>query len=231
MKYRKFYSGLAASLVAAGVLTTAFNSRADVSFGLNYEFSGGTPPSSSAGPWVTVSYANIAGGVQLTMSAANLTGNEFIGALFINLNPALNPLNLSITRDTSSGAGNVTTPLVLQFPNGFKADGDGFYDVAFGFQLLPGAGRFGAGDSIVFDITGIPGLTAADFNYTSTPGGGNGVYDAAADILDTGRGGYGSGWIGNSGGNTTGGPVPEPTMMVVLGSFIAFGAYLKRRIV
>ncbi|MSU57148.1 MAG: hypothetical protein EXS35_03025 [Pedosphaera sp.] len=210
----------------AGLAATAvMPAKADLTFGLDYIFSGTTAPG-LPGPWATATLSDVAGGVQLTMSGSGLSGTEFLGSWYFNLKSSLDATSLNIAQQSSSG---VTVDSVSTGADAFKADGDGFFDILFDFAQS-GAGRFEAGDSVTYLITGIPGLTAADFNYASETGGGQGVYFSAAHLQSLSNGQ--SDWIGDGdgGGRDTGGPVPEPSTYLVLGSFVGLAVYLKRRI-
>lgn len=151
------------------------------------------------------------GTVLLTITNVQLAAGEFVagnggganGGLFFNLNPGLNVSNLTFTLNSSSGS--FTTPTINTGTDGFKADGDGYYDIQFDFAT-GGSGRFSGNDSITCTITGIPTLTAGDFAYPSLSAGGSGPFDAAAHV----QGLYGgsSTWI--EPGQTIIVPVPEP---------------------
>ena len=199
--------------------------KADTTLGLDFIFSGSTPPGNPA-PWGTATFADVPGGVQLTL-ANNLSGTEFFGAWYFNLDPAKNASSLNFALQPG-GTGTVTVDGINKGTDAFKADGDGFFDVVIEFGQS-GEGRYGAGDSLIYLITGIPGLTAADFNHASSSGGGTGVYFSAAHLQSL-AGGQ-SDWIGDGdgGGGPGGGPVPEPSTYLVLGSFVAMALYLKRR--
>ena len=198
--------------------------KADLNYQLDYIFSGVTP---LGGTGPTATFSDVAGGVQLTMSGGGLVGTEFLGAWYFNFNPSLNAASLNFANTGSSGI-NPTLVTISQSADAFKADGDGFFDILFDLPTA-GADRFEAGDSLTYLITGIPGLTANDFNATSVNGPVNGFYTAAhLQALANGQ----SDWIADQdgGGRDTGGPVPEPSTYLVLGSFIGLAVCLKRRI-
>jgi len=153
---------------------------------VNYEFgqlSGGTAPDGNP-PWleaVITDNGQPANTVQMTVSAGNLTGNEFVGCWYFNLNPALDPTGLSFS--VSGSTGTFSDPTIQTGANGFKAGQDGKFDMLLGFNTGSDASaHFGAGDSVTFTITGITGLTADDFDWLSTPAGGSGLYSSAAHI-------------------------------------------------
>lgn len=219
-KFKVLFAGLA---LFASIALLAVPASADLVFGLDTEFSGATPPAGST-PWVTATFADIAGGVQLTIAALNLVGSEFVSEFYFNFNPALNAASfLPSPTDTgtqtawnSIGSGN----------DAFKADGDGFFDFVIDFPPPPGAfpDKFTAGETFSLNILGA-GLTTADFNFASVNGpvGKTGFY-AAAHIQGIGADGEDSGWIGT--GPT---PVPEPSSLLLLGTGIGMVAFAFRK--
>ena len=146
----------------------------------------------------------------LTITALNLTGNEFISAFYFNFDPSLNAaLYLPATPDTgtqvdwnSIGAGN----------DAFEADGDGFFDFLVDFPPPPGDAdsKFTAGETFILTWVAATGLTTADFDFASVggPEGKTGFY-AAAHVQGIGSE-EDSGWIGASGA-----AVPEPSSLLL----------------
>lgn len=211
------------SLAIAAVAASAVVPAKALTFGLDYVFSGAGVPG-NPGPWGTATFSDVAGGVQLKMDATGLTGGEFFGSWYFNLNSSLNPANLNISAQSNVGV-DPSSVGVYKGANLFKADGDGFFDILFDFTSS-GANRLGAGDSITYLITGIQGLTAADFNAVSVGGPVSGFH-TAAHLQATAVNGQ-SLWAAD--GDTPGGPVPEPTTYLVLAAFVATAAYAKRRV-
>src|SRR5260221_8298852 len=138
-------------------------------------------------PWLSATFsASGADSVQLTLSASGLTGNEFVGQWYFNLNPSLNPASLAFAEIGSSGA--FAAPNVLTGANAFKPDWDGKYDIMVNFGTSgDNASRFSGGDSITFSITGIAGLTPSDFLFANTPSAGHETLLAAANIQTVGE--------------------------------------------
>lgn len=198
---------------AAGMLSlpARTGTAATITYGLDFEFSGGVPPTSGTTPWVTATFDDSFGGantVRLTMSAPNLTGGsggENIAGLYFNFDPALDPtlLAFSVVDNTDSVPNSISTGV-----NAFMADGDGKFDILFDFPPPPGNGasRFTQGETVIYDLTYIAPITASSFAFDSVEGGGNGSYGAAAHILRTGSEGLDSGWVGN---------LPEPGTAVL----------------
>jgi hypothetical protein len=210
-------------LAIAAVAVTAVLPAKGLTFGLDYIFSGPGIPG-NPGPWGTATFSDVSGGVQLTMNGSGLSGSEFFGSWYFNLNSSLNPASLNFAAQSNVGV-DPSSVAIGQGANAFKADGDGFFDILFDFASS-GANRFGAGDSLTYLITGIPGLSAADFNFTSVGGPISG-YHTAAHLQASSVNGQ-SLWTAD--GDTPGGPVPEPMTYLVLGAFVCIAIYAKRRL-
>lgn len=202
-----FARKMAYGFLAAGLLLSAKAKASDFIYQFNATFSG-TSPTGSA-PWLTAEFQDVGSGkVDLTLSSSGLQGTEFISDFYLNLNPSMDPTSLAFNQ--LSKTGGFTDPSISKGINTFKADGDGYYDVNLGFDTSNGS-TFTVGDSVTYQISGIAGLNANDFDYTSEMGGGAGVWLAAAHIQSIGGGGA-SGWIAP----TVLAPVPEPAPVALL---------------
>lgn len=215
------------TLLVAATLALAFQinvaSADSVTFDLDYEFSGAQEPVGPT-PWLRATFADIAGGVQLTMSAINLTASEYVQQWLFNLDSGLNPAALTFTHESgqlaTSSAGT----------NAFKSAGGASFDILFKF---PNSGdRFTTGETSVYTITGAD-IAAASFDFGSF-GGSKGSLSSAAHIAAVGANGQGSGWIADgNGGDPTGGisSVPEPGSLALLslGSLTLFGCSRRRK--
>lgn len=196
-----------------------------VTYDLNQEFSGGASPGSSVRPWLTATFADVAGGVLLTMQASNLLAGEFVSNWYFNLNPSLNANSLTFSYVAATSGQQAQS--ISKGTNCCKADGGGFYDLAFAYSTSGargGANKFTGGEVSTYLISGISGLTASAFNYVSSQSGGNGVWHTAAHVQGIATG-AGSGFIGGS-------PVPEPTSLFLGGSVAAvlgLGLWRRRR--
>jgi hypothetical protein len=161
---------------------------------LDYNFgtvSDGTAPAGSP-PWLQAALSDTgpANSINLTLTAGNLTGSDFVSCWYFNLNPSLDPTALTFT--ISDSTGSFTAPSVQTGANGFKAGPDGKFDFLVGFATTgDDSTRFTSGDSITFNITGISGLTIDDFGWLSTSAGGGGAFVSAAHVVS----GDDSGWI------------------------------------
>jgi len=203
---------------------------------LDFELSGGDMPNGST-PWITASFIDVSpNNVKLTMSASNLTGVEYINQWYFN--SLVDTAGLTFTALDYAA---ITTAIVPSLgSDAFKADGDGFFDIAFNFSNVDDGSRFEAGETVTYNIFGT-GITAATFNTQSVTGGGAGIYESAAQISgitvsDPGNAGCnaidnpdypdcGSGWIAN----TT--VVPEPissSLFVVGAATLGFRRFRKK---
>ena len=225
---RNVLQKVVAGMALAVALTIGTQAEA-LTFTLDQEFSGGTAPAGSP-PWLTAVFAQQgANTVRLTMTATNLTGNEFIDEWLFNLNPLKDPTDLTFTHFSGETA-VITT--VADNTNSIPADGGGYYDIQFDFPQ-PQSSRFGVGDQSVYDIT-LAGLLESDFNFLAAPHGGNGVFHTAAHVLGIGTNDE-SGWIGDSNGNGNGNgngeppPIPEPSTFLLFAAGLGSVAFLRKR--
>jgi hypothetical protein len=189
------------------------------------EISKGTSPVGTP-PWVTATFNDTGtpGTVELTLATPNLTDNEFASEWDLNLDPLLNPNNLSFS--ITNRTGSFTDPGISTGIDQFKADGDGYTDITFGFATSGGASqRFGVGDSLTVQITGISTLNAQSFNYQSSGGGGSVHYYMVAHVQSIGSGSD-SGWVAPMESIYV---VPEPTSVLLLVLGISGLTILGRR--
>lgn len=229
-------------------------SAAVITFDLDVIFSGATPSGD-----LHVTITDIAGGVQISFDASELTGNEFVTEWNLNLNPDFDQDDLdALDLNHVSGIVAKNTGLEISDPpsGGFKADGDGYFDLAFLFNSKNSARLGTAGDTSVYELLGA--VTTADFLYPSV-GGEKGGYYSAAHVQGIPIGC--SGWIGDPAAGqtsipvdpncgtttsptttptdtttsptdttTTGDVVPEPTLLTLLGGgMLLAGRRLRRR--
>jgi len=197
---------------------------------VTYDFgqvSGGATPGGPP-PWLQAVFTDngmSAGTVQLTVSAGNLVGNEFVSCLYFNLNPTMDPTALSFSLSGSN-------PSIQTGANAFKAGPDGKYDLLLGFSTASGS-QFGSGDSLTMTISGI-GLTANDFDYLSTAAAGYSPYASAAHIESIDPGDL-SGWINPttttfSPADDRGPAVPDGSETILLLGISLLGIECVRRV-
>jgi hypothetical protein len=199
------------------LLLSPLSARSDAYVFHFTEVFSGTGPS-GVDPWADALFEDVAvGTIRLTLSNVGLIDPESVKEFYFNLGPnvgpGLDPDDLTFLNTSSSGDFNL--PTISTGVNEFKADGDGKYDILFTFT--PGSVTnevFGAGESVVYEISGIGTLTVNDFLFLSNPSGGHGPFYAAAHIQNTGGDGD-SGWIAPNEATI----VPEPAS----GTFLAFG--------
>ena len=197
--------------------------------GILYQFNTPFPTDASptgAGPWLDASFQNVSPGtVNMTLTAVNFAAGEYItggganGGIFFNLNPSDNPTQLVFTEIASKGSFGTVT--VNKGANSFKANGAGKFDLQVDFS-----GQFSANDSITYKITGITGLTAADFSYLSQSAGACGPFYAAAEIQ--GIMCVNGSWIEPGGGPVIT-QVPEPASLSLLAASACLWAAWRMR--
>lgn len=229
-------SRLLRTLVAGAVLGgTGLPAQAIITYNLDEEFSGGDTPVGTF--TATFDDAGCVGDpdgcVRLTMSTTS-GGNagEFINGgsnqfgWGFNLDPSLDPDDLAF----AFVGGNNDADSISTGTNAFQADGDGLFDILFGWNANVGS-RLVVGESAVYDIT-LTGLTEQSFNFSSVEGGGNGTFFSAAHVQGIGPDNEGSGFIGDGDGPGPGPgptPIPEPGMLLILGTALAAAAFAGRR--
>ncbi len=187
-----------------------------LSIDLDTEISGAQSPTGAL-PWLRAEFddGGTAGSVELTLTAVNLTGTEFVALWLFNLDSALDVTQLVFSAPTKTGS--FVTPTISLSAGAFKADGDGFFDIKIAFTTSSDGGesRFGVGDAAVYTVTGIPTLWASSFNVPSSPGGGAGEYNTIARVRSIDE--SGSGWVAS--------PEPATLGMLLVGAL----GILRRR--
>lgn len=198
------------------VLGTQMAGATIITFQASVEFSNGTAPV-GAPPWLTATFNDSggSGSVVMTLTATNLTGNEYVSNWDFNIAPSLDVGSLVFSGPTK--VGSFTDPTISEGEDQFKADGGGTFDIKVHFATSDGSNTlFGAGDAVSYTITGIPTLTANSFNFLSSPSGSKGLFPMAANVLGIGADNC-SGWVST----------PEPATVVLLA--IAGLMALRRR--
>lgn len=206
------------------LLLSGTASAATVTF--NYDISFGSVTPDGPAPYVTSIFddGGSAGTVVLTMMVAATVNDADVTDMYFNLDPSLDPTLLTFSR--VSGTGPIDADVTpLTGVDAFTADGDGMFDILFELPPPPGGQsvRFNAGEDLVYQISGIPTLTASSFNIFSDPAGSFGPFLSAAMFVDTGPGGLNSDFVG---------AIPEPSTLTLLslGILLIAGAAWRRRL-
>lgn len=216
---KKLFPIVAAALLVIGLAVQA--TAKTITLGSSFEYSGGTAPVSVALPWLTTAFddGGGTGSIILTLSATNLIGSEFVSSWYLNVFQESQVTSLSFSAPTKTG--DFADPTISLETNGFKADGDGKFDILLSSATSDGVStRFTAGDSVSYVVSGIAGLSADSFNVLSSPAGGKGPFTHAEHVQSIGSGN--SGWVSGPG-------VPEPSSILALLGGVGSLFALRRR--
>ena len=199
-----------AVLISSSITQGAISTSVDIGINKSYN---GTAPDSSTTPWINSLFQDIGPNtVQLTITAPNLSGPEFLQSLYLNFNSTKQVTALKWTPVWSQWHGLATAySLVETTPPLLQASTGGKFDIQLGFQTSGGLpNQFNQGDQVVFDITTTQAntsLSSLDFAFKSVPGTAGSFYSAAL-IQNTGSNDKQSDWAGAT--TFTFISVPEP---------------------
>jgi hypothetical protein len=194
--------------------------------------SGSASPNSSTMPWLMAEFSGgittPTGTVTLTLSAPNLsvsptdtTKRESVAKWLFNLDPSMDPTKLSFGAPVVT-AGAMTAPQISLGADQFQArtSHSGLFDILLQFSSSGGAqGRFDAGDSVQFTITGIDSLNAASFLQGSAIATDQYTFNTQAFLQDVGA---------NYTEDTYVAPEPATLAMLGLGGLAVFARYARK---
>jgi hypothetical protein len=214
-----------AAALAFGALAALMptGAQADV-YNLTFNQVNGNNPSGFA----TAMFADVAGGVELSINLGPLSGGEFVSSLFFNFTGSEAALDsLTFTRTGGTGPTNFTevSDLNSQADNNGGANQVGRYDIGLFFDNnnSPSAQRFDADETLTFLITSPGALSASMFLANSAQQGNSATYLAYARIQG----------IANEGsarvGATTSTIVPGPVAGAGLPALMALGGFVWAR--
>ena len=193
-------------ILCTGIVVPTSALGALLTMQLSYEYSGATPPVGST-PWLTATFDDndTPGSVILTLTATNLTDDEYVAEWLFNLDPSLNLGLLQFVQSDKSGS--FQDPTIGTAYDDFQADGDGKFDIEFAFANADGGdNRFGVAEWVQYTIASTEALTANSFNFQSASAGGQGTWPTAAHLQAIIDPSNGSGWV----------TVPEPGTLALL---------------
>ncbi len=187
-----------------------------------YEFSDAFSPEGDR-PWVTATFddEDTVGSVKLELDLSNLVEGEYIGKALFNLDPALDPTSLVF--GPPAKIGSFADPVISTGIDAFRAPDGQWFDLKLDFtesNSKKTGGRFGAGDSMIIEITA-PDLKARSFDFSSNTEYGPGPLAGAIHVKSIGAKEE-SGWVADR--SLLPMPsVPEPAMIVHLLSVAGLG--------
>ncbi len=186
-----------------------------VTFNFDTLYSGSSPR--ETGPWGSLSFEDVAGGVLLTISTTDLGSSEFISDIYFNYNPAkslsklkiqyidgVRPLGYAAKKD-SEKAGPVHT-----------------FDIDIVYPTAHSRNRLNDDSTTQLLISSVAGLQADDFDYY-TERDGNSYYAAAHLQAICGTR---SAWIAADPPIAV---APEPASMFLMGIGLVSAVAMKRR--
>ena len=217
---------LTVALSALLLVSTAHSQGAIIVMELSEVFPGKDSPDGTA-PWLTATFEDVAGGVQLTLRSFLAPGNKVQGNqnqlgwtfnIRKELESSLGQLDISfLSGDSDPGKWKISA-------NAFKADGiGGKFDIMFYWKK--DAKALKGTKTLTYKLSGISGLNVFDFDaYSESKTHGDTIYKSAAKIQGISSG-EGSTHIGASSLTVA----PEPAAWLTWAGLLGVGLCLCRR--
>jgi hypothetical protein len=189
---------------------------------------GQTP--TSVGPWLTLTFEDVLGGVQLTVQSGLEVSTEFLDDVVFNIGDGIDPTAVNFALEPSLKVGDFQNPGISKGLN--SVDRPPLEDFDFGLLFETsntgdGALRFNLADRLVYTLTC---ATCATFDAESFGVVNDGGIWAAAAHFQGIPLGEGSGKFGASvPTSSTITQVPEPASLLLFGSGLALAALRARR--
>ena len=211
---KKFAVSVFAVLLVFGFTITDAKASL-VSYSLDSVFNGAAP--TSATPWLTVAFQDVAGGVQVTITSSLETASEFVGQVGFDV---LGSATATLQGAFTALSGTFTLPSIA-YNTVMQGTGNTTYDVLLSFSNPPGTRFDGTADAIGFVLDS--GLTV-DANFSGLDFG-----EIAAHIQGIPlNGGTTSGAVTGTGTGTP--AVPIPAAGWLLGSGLLGLVGISRRL-
>jgi hypothetical protein len=162
-----------------------------IRYELNETFGSGLSKPAGSLPWLVVTIADVQStptkpwNVELTFSAENLTGSEYVAEWFLNFDEAAGSVGDLLTQVSNASSGAYQNPTISLAHDAYKAGPDGHFDIRLAFASGGGASkRFGADDLLVLGVSHSSSATfnAAAFDAMSVGSGPYGPYHTAAHV-------------------------------------------------
>ena len=214
---------IAAVAVALGMLFGAVPASATLlTSTLNINFGTGSAGSQTLD--VTFDDSDGTGVILMTIDTSNLNADAKILTFYFNFDDALDSANLVFQNQLGTADDILTPSDITNSIDCCQADGDGKFDVAFNWG---GSDEFLGSDTFSIEIV-LTGITVADFDFTSTTGGGQGIYCAAAHVGNVDAAGDSDHLGGTCNGDMM--ETPEPATLLLFGfGLLGLGAFARRQ--